>query len=84
MKHSWRYFGRLLGGFWEPKCIQKSSEILEAILEAKQGGLTDFLGHAWRNARGPREDYGGGKELILGIFFWQIWARNLLADSVNS
>ena len=42
--------------------------------------MTDFLGHARQNARGPGEDYGGGKELIpgkkLGKFgqgiYWQI------------
>ena len=34
----WLHFGRLLVLFLEPKCNQKSSEILKAILEVKKGG----------------------------------------------
>ena len=32
----WLHFGRLFGAFWEPKSVQKSSEILDAFLEAKK------------------------------------------------
>ena len=49
----WHHFGRLLAPFWESKCLQKSSEILDAFLEAKLGDLTPDLGSARRNARGP-------------------------------
>ena len=45
-------FGEALGAFLEPKCYQKSSEILDVILEAKRGCAQIFLGLAWRNARG--------------------------------
>ena len=40
----WHHFGRLLAPFWEPKCNQKSSEILEAILEVKKGCARQIWG----------------------------------------
>ena len=42
----WLYFGRLWGPFWEPNCIQKSSEMLDAILDAKKGDPRQILGPA--------------------------------------
>ena len=39
----WLHFGRLLAPFWESKCLQKSSEILDAILEAEKVD-SGFLG----------------------------------------
>ena len=53
----WPHVGSLLEAFWEPKGLQKSSEFLDAILEAKKGGVSPGSGSAWRNARGPGEDY---------------------------
>jgi len=49
----WHHFGRLLAPFWKPKCNQKSSEILEAILEVKKEAVTTPKASARRNARGP-------------------------------
>ena len=64
-------FLSILASFWEPfrtilgaKGLQKSREILDAILEAKICYPTHFLGSAQRNARGPGEDYGGDKNLF--------------------
>ena len=31
-------FGSHLAPFWDPKCIEKSNESLEAFLEGKKGG----------------------------------------------
>ena len=55
----WHHFGRLLAPFWQPKGLQKSSEILNAILEPKRRPQMHPLGSARRNARGPGEDNGG-------------------------
>ena len=49
----WHHFGRLLAPFWQPKGLQKSSEILNAILEPKKRFNPQLWGSARRNARGP-------------------------------
>ena len=56
----WEAFGTIL----ESKCLQKSSEILDAILKPKKGPGPQLWGSARRNARGPGEDYGGVQEPI--------------------
>ena len=37
-----------MGAFWEPTGVQKLSEILDAILEATNGGGIGATGSAWR------------------------------------
>ena len=75
----WHHFGRLLAPFWQPKCNQKSNEILEAILEVKKEGGLLFWGRfcGMRGVPGepmegyenelrqriPAENQGEGKEL---------------------
>ena len=58
----WHHFGRLLAPFWEPKCNQKSSEILEAILEVKKGDRLIFWERPGGMRGGPGEDNGGVRE----------------------
>ena len=58
----WHHFGRLLAPFWQPKGLQKSSEILNAILEPKKRFTAQLWGSARRNARGPWGTYGGVRE----------------------
>ena len=58
------YFGRHLGVFWQQKCVQKSGEILEAILEAKKGVPRIFWGRPGGMRGGPGEDNGGVREPI--------------------
>ena len=55
-------FGWIFPPFWEAfwsilgaKALQKSSEILDAFLEAKQRVVTSNVGPARRNAQGPWE-----------------------------
>ena len=54
----WHHFGRLLAPFWEPKCNQKSSEILEAILEVKKGDRPIFWERPGGMRGGPGENDG--------------------------
>ena len=60
----WHHFGRLLAPFWKPKCNQKSSEILEAILEVKKDSPRIFWERPGGMRGGPGEDNGGGREPI--------------------
>ena len=55
----WHHFGRLLAPFWQPKCNQKSSEILDAILEVKKVAPRIFWGRLCGMRGGPGEDNGG-------------------------
>ena len=52
--------------FWDSKCLQKSSEILEAILEVKKGARTTPSPLFWGRPGGmrgvPGEDNGGVRE----------------------
>ena len=52
----WHHFWRLLAPFWESKCLQKSSEILDAFLEAKKELGPIFLGRPGGMRGGPGED----------------------------
>ena len=52
--------------FCEPKCLQKSSEILEAILEVKKGAGLLFWERPGGMRGGPGEDNGGVLELTPG------------------
>ena len=52
--------------FWEPKCNQKSSKILEAILEVKKEAPLIFWERPGGMRGGPREDNGGVLELTSG------------------
>ena len=58
-------FGIILGAFWEPKGLHKSSKILDAILEPKRGPGKHPLGSARRNARGAGGRKKGGAFLRL-------------------
>ena len=62
----WHHFGRLLAPFWESKCLQKSSEILDAILEAKKVPGLIFWERPGGMRGGPGEDNGGVLELTPG------------------
>ena len=53
-----------MGAFWEPKGLQKSSEILDAILEVKKEAPPIFLGRPGGMRGGPGEDNGGVREPI--------------------
>ena len=57
--HFWPHFGSPLEAFWEPKGLQKSSNILDAILEAKKGAPRIFWGRPGGMRGGPGRDYGG-------------------------
>ena len=50
-------FLSILGGlgdhFWEPKCLQQSSEMLDAILEVKHGDWLQIVGGDTSRPRGP-------------------------------
>ena len=52
--------------FWEPKCNQKSSEILDAILEAQKEVPLIFWARLGGMREGPGEDNGGVLELTPG------------------
>ena len=52
----WLHFGRLLAPFWEPKCNQKSSEILDAFLEVKKQLGPIFLERSGGMRGVPGED----------------------------
>ena len=56
--------GIILGGFWQLKCLQNPSEILEAILEAKKGVPRIFWGRPGGMRGVPGEDNGGVREPI--------------------
>ena len=63
--------------FWEPKGFQKSSEILDAILEAKKVDKTGGIRSAWRNARGVwREERRGDKDHLGQNFRKKNLAKN--------
>ncbi len=51
-----------MGAFWEPKCLQKSSEILDAILEAKRGGGEQIWGRPGGMRRASGEIIEGYKD----------------------
>ena len=57
------HFLLILRSFWDPKCFQTSSEIWDAILEAKRGHQTPNSGSTRRNARGPGEDNWRGARI---------------------
>ena len=59
----WHHFRSLLAPFWEPKCDQKSSEILEAILNVKKRARPIFWERPGGMRGGPGEDNGGVLEL---------------------
>ena len=72
----WPHFGSRWEAFWEPKGVQKSSKILEPILEAKRGPGAHPLGSARRNARGPGGRKKAGKRTILArISGRKTWPR---------
>ena len=58
-----------MAAFWEPKGFQKSSEILDAILDAQKGQVPSKMGTARRNARGARGEKKGGAKDHLGKNF---------------
>ena len=58
----WPHFGRLWAPFWSSKALQKSSEILDAFLEAKKGGEPVIRGRPGGLRGPPGEDYGGVRE----------------------
>ena len=62
-------FGSLLRACQEPKGLQNSSQILDAILEAKKGRVPGKMGSAWRNARGSGGKKEGGHKDHLGKNF---------------
>ena len=55
-------FGRLFGTFWEPKCLQKSIEILDAFLDAKKEVVRIFAGRPGGMCRVP----GGNNRGVQG------------------
>ena len=55
----WLHFWRLFGAFWEPKSVKKSSDFLDAFLEAKREMELVIWGRP-SEVRGPLEEDIGG------------------------